>query len=453
MMEIPSEIQKAIKNNELVVFVGSGLSKKFNLPTWMELTEDIIKEINDPKFNDLIPVLKSGVFSPIQVLDILKNEHHRVSYYIKDKFKVTSNGDFSLHKKILELTGFIVTTNYDNAFEEASSNLIIPTKHTSNFNLSGINRENEPYIFKIHGCYTEPDHCIVFSDQYEKLYNQDSASKEKLKSIFINKTIVFVGFSFNDPDIRLTFNNLNNNFGDNLRHFILTTDDSDFASFSFLKTLKIDDYDAGINGFFDECIDYKENLNSQLSIKPEAGIQGAIKRTRIALLRPKPLDISMDSDIYTIETCLEDLEIELYTGCLNKKTLEAIDDFDLLIIASKVFNNKIYIEDDNLKSDLLTAFELYDHIPNDKIPIVFITNEKIDLVPSFNIINISTYKRSVIKRFVFNALRNNDLNFNSNDRISIGLSTLAEIQCKKGQAVIASIYSNNRILDIGEHYR
>lgn len=163
-MKIPSEIQNAIKNNELVIFVGSGLSKRFNLPTWTKLTEDIINNINDPKFFELIPPLKSGIFSPIEILDRIQNEHIKVSSYIKNNFKIDSNQDFSLHKKILELTDAIITTNYDNAFEEAALNKIIPTKYTSSFNLSEINKGNTPYIFKIHGCYTEPDNCIIFSE-------------------------------------------------------------------------------------------------------------------------------------------------------------------------------------------------------------------------------------------------------------------------------------------------
>lgn len=450
MIEIPSEIQNAIKKNELVVFAGSGLSKRFNLPTWTQLVEDIIRNINEPRFLDLIPILKNGMFSPIEILDRLQDEHIKVSSYIKNNFKIQSNQDFTLHKKILELTGAIITTNYDNSFEEAALNEIIPTKSTSSFNVSEINRDKKPYIFKIHGCYTEPDNCIIFSDQYKALYDGDTASKEKLKSIFIDKTILFVGFSFNDPEIKLIFTNLSKLFEGNIRHFILTKEEGSFKVFTFLKEIHISNYNIDLTSFFDKCIDFKREIHQELIIKPEVNEKIIRTKPRIALLRPKPLDINLDLDLYSIETCLDDLDVELYTGALNKKTLETVDDFDLLIIASKVFKNKLYIEDDTLKSDLLTSKELCDHVPNDKMPIVFITNEKIDLVPNLYTINISTYKRSVIKRFVFKALRNSDLNFGESEGIFIGLSTLGGVKCEKGNAIITSIYSNNRSLDIGE---
>ncbi|MBL0237551.1 MAG: SIR2 family protein [Saprospiraceae bacterium] len=207
-MNLPTEIKEAINRNNLVVFVGSGLSSKFGLPTWKNLAKDIITDINDKKFNDLLPLLESGLFSPIEVLDKIQEEHTKIRTYIKKHFKIEKSLDFSLHKKIFEVTNSIITTNYDNAFEEACSNTIVPSKYTSNFNISEINKSEKPYIFKLHGCHTEPDNCIIFSEDYKKLYEGDTASKEKLKSIFLDKTILFVGFSFSDPDINLIFSKL-----------------------------------------------------------------------------------------------------------------------------------------------------------------------------------------------------------------------------------------------------
>ncbi|MES2851960.1 MAG: SIR2 family protein [Bacteroidota bacterium] len=343
-----------------------------------------------------------------------------------------------------------MTTNYDNAFEQGCSNSIIPTKSTSNFNISEINKSGKPYIFKLHGCYTEPDNCIIFSDDYKKLYDGDTSSKEKLKSIFIDKTILFVGFSFNDPDINLIFSSLDKIFDNHNHHYILTKEEKDFEKYKFLKSFIIQDYEADIDTFFENCLDLKKKQNTafdQIAINNKKEIS---KIPRIAFLKPMPLDLLLDSELSVIENCLDDLNINIFSGYLNTSTLESIDDYDILIIATKVFKDKLYIEDDNLKSDLLTAEEICSHIPNDKIPIIFITNNKIELVSNFNTINISTYKRATIKRFIFKALRNKDLEFNSNEEISIGLSLLTTLEFNKGYSKKSSIYSNDRILDIGE---
>lgn len=448
-MNVPTEIQEAIRNNKLVIFAGSGLSTKFKLPSWKELVKNVISNINEKKTNDLIPVLDSGILTPIEVLDKIQKEHTKVRSYIQENFKIDKNQDFSLHKKILKLTDAIITTNYDNAFEEASLNTIIPSKKTSNFNISEISKSGKPYIFKLHGCYTEPDNCIIFSDDYKEIYDGDTSSKEKLKSIFIDKTIIFVGFSFNDPDINLIFSSLDTLFDNHNHHFILSKEANGFEKYNFLKPLPIQNYDTDISAFFDNCLDFKKTntVFDQIAISSKKEIS---KIPRIAFLKPTPLDLILDSELSVIENCLDDLDINIFSGYLNTRTLESIDDYDILIIATKVFKDKLYIEDDNLKSDLLTAEEICSHIPNDKIPIIFITNNKIELVSNFNTINISTYKRATIKRFIFKALRNKDLKFNLDEEISIGLSLMTTLEFSKGSSKNSSIYSNDRILDIGE---
>lgn len=448
-MNIPHEIYEAIRNNRLVVFAGSGLSSKFHLPSWKKLTVDVITDINEKKFNDLLPLLESGLFTSIEILDKIQSEHTKVRSYIKENFKIDRNQDFLLHKKILEVTDAIITTNYDNAFEEACSNSIIPSKSTSNFNISEINKSGKPYIFKLHGCYTEPDNCIIFSEDYRRIYEGDTSSKEKLKSIFIDKTIVFVGFSFSDPDINMIFSNLDKIYDNHNHHYILTKEKKDFERYKFIKPLVIDDYKTGIDIFFQKCLDHKKNLKIS---SPEIDLNKKVvsKVPKIAFLRPRPLNLMLDSDLSVIENCLDDLDINLYSGYLNARTLESIDDYDILIIATKVFKDKLYIEDDDLKSDLFTAGEICDHIPNDKIPIIFITNEKIGLVSNFNTINIPTYKRATIRKFSYKALRNKDLKFDPNEGISVGLSILTTLDVNKGSSKKFSIYSNNRVLDIGE---
>jgi len=186
--------------------------------------ENVINKLNKDEFNVFLPVLKIGAMKPIEVLEKIKSEHTLIKKHIKENFVINS-GDFNFHKKIIELTsGQIITTNYDNAFEKASNGLITPSIYTDKFNKSQINKSNEPYIFKLHGSYIEPSNCIIFEEDYNKLYDSNSEAIEKLKTIFAEKTILFLGFSFNDPDINLIFKNLDKAFDNNnnkhLRKFI-----------------------------------------------------------------------------------------------------------------------------------------------------------------------------------------------------------------------------------------
>lgn len=100
-MEIHKEIKNAIQNNSLVLFIGSGLSARFNLPTWNKLVKDIISDIDSEKYKSFLPVLNAGLMTPLEILDKLEDESHTIKKYIKNNFKVDRSCDFSLHEKYL----------------------------------------------------------------------------------------------------------------------------------------------------------------------------------------------------------------------------------------------------------------------------------------------------------------------------------------------------------------
>lgn len=446
-MNIPPKLKEALINNKLVVFVGSGLSTKFNLPDWNTLVKDVIKEIDKEDYNVFIPVLDIGAMKPIEVLEKLKLEHNTIRKYIKNNFNV-KNGDLSIHKTIIELSGQILTTNYDNAFEEASNNHIIPTNYTSKFNISEINKTEEKYIFKLHGSYLEPDNCIIFNEDYENLYNKESAAIEKLKSIFTEKTILFLGFSFNDPDINIIFNSLDRIFFNNNKHFILTKEPYNFEKFKFLETININQY-SEVDLFINNCLKFKNEKKVTIKKNDELLINDEKKIIKIAFLFPNPLDIDFKDELSKIINCFDSLEVQIFIGTLNVKTLLTIEDYDVLIIVTKLFKSNLYIEGDNLKSDLLSAKEICLNVPNDKIPIIFITNEKIEEIKNYQTINISSFKNSTINRFIYKAFREGQLDFKDED-IVINISNLFYEKILKGTSKIISLYGNNKNLEIGK---
>ena len=445
-MDIPPQLQEAIKNDQLVVFAGAGLSLNFKLPSWESLVIETIELLNKEELNYFIPVLKHKLMTPLEVLDKLESEHEVVRRYICDNFSI-KNGDFSLHKKLLKLTGKIITTNYDDAFEQASENQIYPTIHTSTFNISKINKSNAPYIFKLHGSHHEPDNCIVFTTDYEKLYSNDTATIEKLKSIFNDKTILFLGFGFGDDDINVLFRHLDGLFGNFNKHFILTTSPKNFESFKFLKSIEISDFKE-IDKYIDLFLLQKE-LRSTDQIKiPTTTKKVSEKVPQVALLYPNPLDLTLKDDAQSIISYLDSLNMRLYVGYLNIKTLLTIDEYDLVIIVSKAFKSNLYIETDHLKSDLLSPQEICDNIPNENIPIIFISDDKIDPIPNRSIV-VSSYKPAIIKRLIFKIFRNNQFDFIENE-IVVSVKSVFDKPVEKGSVQIRSLYGNDKDLSIGK---
>ncbi|WP_026726177.1 SIR2 family protein [Flavobacterium sasangense] len=447
------KLENIIKNNKLILFAGSGLSRNFGLPDWNKMVIETIKLIDKPNLNPFIELLKNGdTMSAIDVLEFLKNDEKEIRSYIKENFAIDLNQDFSLHKKLLELTNNkVITTNYDNAFELASNSKILPTNPTSKYNINQVNKDDKPFILKLHGSYTEPDNCVVFRDDYEKLYfeENDQAAPEKLKFLFSEYTFLFMGFSFSDPDINMIFSKLDKVFGGFNKHFIITSEPEKFKDYKFLEPIKIDNY-YETNFIIDDLLKLKNDVLTDLpvNLQIDETVEKKSILKKIAFLSPNPIDIDLNSEIKNVINHVNGINAEFLMGTLNKKTLHQIEDYDLLIIVSKVYKEKIYVEDDNLKSNLLSIEEICDNIPNYDIPILLITNEKINIDINYSIINISCFKNEILKRFLFKIKSKkfefDDLNIKSNKLI------WKDIELEKGIPTKCSIYGNNRDLDIGK---
>lgn len=446
-------LENIIKNNKLILFAGSGLSKNFGLPDWNKMVIETIEFINKPNLIPFIEILKNGdTMSAIDVLEFLKNDEKEIRSYIKENFVIDQNKDFSFHKKLLELTNNkVITTNYDNAFELASNNSILPINPTSKYNINEVNKDEKPFILKLHGSYTEPDNCVVFKDDYKKLYFEENnqAAPEKLKFLFSEYTFLFMGFSFSDPDINMIFSRLDKVFGGFNKHFIITSEPEKFKEYKFLEPIKIDNYTEN-NNVIDDLLKLKNDLLTDLpvNLQIDETVEKKSILKKIAFLSPNPIDIDLNSEIKNVITNVNGIKAEFLMGTLNKKTLHQIEDYNLLIIVTKVFKDKIYVEDDNLKSNLLSIEELCDNIPNYDIPILLITNEKIDIDVNYSIINISCFKNEILKRFLFKIKSKrfefDDTNIKSNKLL------WKDIELEKGISTKRSIYGNNRDLDIGK---
>lgn len=255
------ELEEAIDNDSLVIFCGSGTSSNLELPSWKDLVLKIIRQISyhNPPYSPLADLLLDDILDPLAILDILEEEFKRtITETLQREIEIDKRRECTLQEKILKLSERIITTNYDKAFENASNtpNVIL---NDGKFKLAKI-ADNQKFIFKIHGDIDNPEDCILFTSQYKKLY-QESAFLLGLKILFIQKTILFVGFSLNDPYIIEILNTITNAFDSfNSRHFIVTTD-SKFCTEKFNRKIRahvLKDY-SELDVFLDSLINYKNN--------------------------------------------------------------------------------------------------------------------------------------------------------------------------------------------------
>jgi len=409
-LEVPAKIIEAIKAKKLLIFVGAGMSRRFDLPDWEKMAIDVIQKTPLPEYAGYVSVLKDKLFEPLAVLDKIEREKRDVYAYIENNFIVDKSQDLETHKNLIKISGKIVTTNYDNAFEVAKEG-IYAVPHNSVFKISNITDKNE-YVFKMHGSAShDASDCIVFSKDYEELYSGNSAAIFKMKELFINNTILFIGFGFADPYVNKLFSTMDNLFEGNHTHYLLTTTPDKFASLKYIKSIELKEY-SQIDEFISMCLPSLDYDKSKIAIEKVADNQHKISSVRkLAVLYPKCIDLAEFKHAKTLLNCFENLEANLYKGFLNLKALQELDDYDMVFIITASYKGKLYIEGEDIKSQLISVEELSSAILNDKMPRVIISDSFVDISTLNNTASIAGYKNEVLNKFLYKILRNGENQF------------------------------------------
>jgi len=277
----PPELITAIEKENLIVFVGAGLSldlkntKDQKIGNWDNLVLQILKNVKNDDTDLLIPLV--GKFDPVDILDLLEKNKNvnvgKVKDFTKSFFDLHSENDLSVHEKICKLTDQIITTNYDCAFEEANPQLRKNIAHTGNkHELVNFTKSNVPTLFKLHGTYERSDSMILFSSDYDTLYvNPDSDSELTLltlRNTILNKTVLFIGCSMSDFQINELFQYIKKLKGIyNQKHFIITKDTLD-SSLEFLEAIFIEDY-IEITAVIEQLLKEKEHFSKKKTPEQE----------------------------------------------------------------------------------------------------------------------------------------------------------------------------------------
>lgn len=220
--------------NHPILFIGTGVSLRYlkNSYTWDDLLSKIsfdltsnpeyyldiksscyesgkfnflkIAEIIENKFNETLKDDRNGKFKNINdtfYSKMAKNENlSRFKIYIAEifaslEFREEKSDELKDLKKIRKNIGSIITTNYDGLIE----NIFEFTKLIGNNILL-----SNPYgsVYKIHGCFENPDKIIITQNDYDAFDNKFELIRAQLLSLFIHNPIIFLGYSVGDDNIK-----------------------------------------------------------------------------------------------------------------------------------------------------------------------------------------------------------------------------------------------------------
>jgi hypothetical protein len=105
----------------------------------------------------------------------------------------------------------IVTTNWDPLCER-TINVLIPMVEDRDIPFWD---ENRRQVLKIHACVTRPHTIVATAGDYDACMKDKSrgAIFTKLRDLMATKTFIFIGYSIQDPDFQLIYDEVINNLG------------------------------------------------------------------------------------------------------------------------------------------------------------------------------------------------------------------------------------------------
>ncbi|MCH5720398.1 SIR2 family NAD-dependent protein deacylase [Niabella hibiscisoli] len=194
-----------IISGEVVLFAGSGLSLYAGYPSAWKLAADLLSLLDSEEFAESRFTEQSDLLDIAQVIEDLKGRDVLVNK-ISEIFGRSTVKNFKVHEMIVKIPFIrdIITTNYDYLFEAAygpSLQAIVDTSDLGNINQQKVN------LFKIHGDPGNPEAIVLTRDDYARFYRRNintpllSVIQERLTT----KTVLFVGYSLQDINIRGEF--------------------------------------------------------------------------------------------------------------------------------------------------------------------------------------------------------------------------------------------------------
>jgi len=133
----------------------------------------------------------------------------------------------SLHEHILNLDPkIVITTNFDQVYDRyctsgaaaAGYNIV---RYTDSHLVQQL-RSPTRTVIKAHGCISQTDHLVLTRSAYFEARRKCGQFFKVLDALCLTHTILFVGYSLNDPDIQLSLENATISAPSTNTHYFVT---------------------------------------------------------------------------------------------------------------------------------------------------------------------------------------------------------------------------------------
>jgi tetratricopeptide (TPR) repeat protein len=249
---LPKGLTEALKNGQLIPFVGAGVSMSVKkagtqeslFPSWgalLEWSAVTVKDNGDKPTADLIKAFlarnKDDAYLQAATYAQEALGNHEWNAFLKEQLSFTKDqcetSSLALAQSIWRLNcPLIITTNYDKVLDWACPMLAdlthwdIEAVHEQASSLS--TKLTQSTVWHLHGRIENANNLILTPDGYTHLYSENkdqqkyTAAQAILKTYFATNRFLFIGFSFNDLFFSDALKSISDLFdGNTPKHFVL----------------------------------------------------------------------------------------------------------------------------------------------------------------------------------------------------------------------------------------
>ncbi|MCX6579672.1 MAG: SIR2 family protein [Candidatus Aminicenantes bacterium] len=202
------DLVKKIRDKRVVLFAGAGLSLNAvnkvgildkKIPLWRDLTREMLVKIYGQNYEKI----EIDKYKYEYVADKFESQFGRNEIYNFLELMLEDSqylpGD--IHRLICQFDWEIVTTNFDTIIERAFES--VRSEYNVIYDDADLTIKGHPRIYKINGCIKNArDEIILTGDDFRTFSKKKPLIELYIKKCFIESTVLFVGFSLDDP----TFN-------------------------------------------------------------------------------------------------------------------------------------------------------------------------------------------------------------------------------------------------------
>ncbi|HCE5431511.1 TPA: SIR2 family protein [Legionella pneumophila] len=239
----PSVLVDALARTECVLFVGAGFTKNAISPggaapvSWTELLTTLLDDIAPKNASGRRPTaLATSIAGQIrngdllwaaQALEASFAEAGRLTDFktvIAQTVDGLPNAHFQPgepHTALLNLDArTLVTTNYDKVLERLFGDGYAYLTYKSD-NIAESIRTGKSVVLKLHGTTDDPQGMILTRLDFAELRRHGGQALTVLEALTLTRTVLFLGYSLDDPDLHLILENQLHASGSAPGHYLL----------------------------------------------------------------------------------------------------------------------------------------------------------------------------------------------------------------------------------------